>query len=101
MDIILLVLFLAIIVEYIVNLIKPLIPDTDYPIPLVISLVVGVALAMLVQVDILTALGFDPIGSWVGCIVTGLVAGGGSSGVHELLAKLRASRKDQPDLLIK
>ncbi|HZK24970.1 MAG TPA: hypothetical protein VFC74_06240 [Oscillospiraceae bacterium] len=90
----LLIIFLAILVEYIVNIIKPLIPDVNYPIPLILSLIVGIGLALLVQIDILSALGFEPRNIHIGCVVTGLVVAGGASAVHELFAKLRASRDD-------
>ena len=94
MNQIILIIMLAILVEYIVNIIKPLIPEVNYPIPLIISLVVGVGLALIVQVDILLALGYEPINGVAGCIVTGLIVSGGSAAVHELISKLRASRND-------
>ena len=94
MNEIILILMLAIIVEYIVNIIKPLVPDIDYPVPLILSLVIGVALALIVRIDILVALGFEPISEFAGCFLTGLIVSGGSSAVHELIAKLRSSRDD-------
>jgi len=89
-----LIILLSVIVEYLVNVIKPLIPETDYPIPLVISLVIGIALAVVVKADILTAVGFSPSYLIISYIVTGLIVSGGSTAVHELIAKLRASRED-------
>ena len=91
---IVMIILLAIIVEYIVNLIKPLMPETSYPVPLVISLVIGIALAVVVKADILTAVGFNPEYLIISYIVTGLIVSGGSTAVHELVAKLRASRQD-------
>ncbi len=91
---IVMIILLAIIVEYIVNLIKPLMPETNYPVPLVISLVIGIALAVVVKADILTAVGFNPEYLIISYIVTGLIVSGGSTAVHELIAKLRASRED-------
>ena len=89
-----LIILLSVIVEYLVNVIKPLVPETDYPIPLVISLVIGIALAVVVKADILTAVGFSPSYLIISYIVTGLIVSGGSTAVHELIAKLRASRED-------
>ena len=89
-----LIILLSVIVEYLVNVIKPLIPEADYPIPLVISLVIGIALAVVVKADILTAVGFNPEYLIISYIVTGLIVSGGSTAVHELVAKLRASRQD-------
>ena len=89
-----LIILLSVIVEYLVNVIKPLIPESDYPIPLVISLVIGIVLAVVVKADILTAVGFSPSYLIISYIVTGLIVSGGSTAVHELIAKLRASRED-------
>ena len=91
---IVMIILLSVIVEYIVNLIKPLIPETNYPVPLIISLIVGMGLGLLVRVDILTAIGFEPVNLTVSYVITGLIASGGSTAVHELIAKLRASRED-------
>jgi len=91
---IVMIILLSVIVEYIVNLIKPLMPETSYPVPLVISLVIGIALAVVVKADILTAVGFNPEYLIISYIVTGLIVSGGSTAVHELIAKLRASRED-------
>ena len=94
---IVMIVLLSVIVEYIVNLIKPLMPETDYPIPLIISLVFGIALAVVVKADILTAVGFSPSYLIISYIVTGLIVSGGSTAVHELISKLRASRQDIQD----
>lgn len=91
---IVMIILLSVIVEYIVNLIKPLIPETNYPVPLIISLIVGVGLGLLVRVDILTSIGFEPVNLTVSYILTGLIASGGSTAVHELISKLRSSRED-------
>ncbi len=88
------IILLSVLVEYIVNLIKPLMPETEYPVPLIISLVIGVCLGLLVRVDILSAVGFEPVNLTVSYVITGLIASGGSTAVHELIAKLRASRED-------
>jgi len=42
---IVMIILLSVIVEYIVNLIKPLMPETNYPVPLVLSMVIGICLA--------------------------------------------------------
>lgn len=91
---ILMIILLSVIVEYIVNLIKPLMPETSYPVPLVLSMVIGICLGLLVKVDILSAVGFEPVNQSISYVVTGLIASGGSTAVHELIAKLRASRQD-------
>ena len=91
------IIFLAVIVEYLTNILKQFIPDsleTEFPIPLLISLVLGITLGLFVRVDVLSALGFEPVNQTVSYITTGLIASGGSTAVHELIAKLRASRED-------
>ena len=91
---IVMIILLSVIVEYIVNLLKPLMPESEYPVPLILSLVIGVCLGLLVRVDILSAVGFEPVSLTVSYVITGLIASGGSTAVHELIAKLRASRED-------
>ena len=88
------IILLSVIVEYIVNLLKPLMPESEYPVPLILSLVIGVCLGLLVRVDILSAVGFEPVSLTVSYVITGLIASGGSTAVHELISKLRASRQD-------
>lgn len=94
MNEVILILMLAILVEYMTNIVKNLIPETIYPLPLLISLIIGVGLALTVKVDILQSLGFQPVYEVVGYITTGLIVSGGSTAVHELISKLRASRED-------
>ncbi|MGI6579948.1 MAG: hypothetical protein ACOX3H_06895 [Saccharofermentanales bacterium] len=91
---IVMIILLSVIVEYIVNVLKPLMPETSYPVPLVLSMVIGICLGLLVKVDILSAVGFEPVNLTVSYVITGLIASGGSTAVHELISKLRASRTD-------
>lgn len=91
---IVMIILLSVIVEYIVNVLKPLMPETSYPVPLVLSMVIGICLGLLVKVDILSAVGFEPVNLTVSYVITGLITSGGSTAVHELVAKLRASRQD-------
>ena len=62
--------------------------------PILLSIVVGIALAVLTQSDLLTAIGFNVSIAWVSWVVTGIASGGGSKVVHELISKIRASRQD-------
>lgn len=94
-SLVLTVILLAILTEYLVNLIKPLFTYKGaYPVPILIAMVIGVGLSLLTKADILTALDLEPINNIASYIVTGLVVSGGSSAIHELLAKLRGSRND-------
>lgn len=86
------VIMLAVLCEFLTKLFKPLLPQTKYPFALVISMIFGVALTVLTSFDVLSELGFIVVSPIAGQIITGLIISGGSSGVHELIAKLRASR---------
>jgi hypothetical protein len=90
------VLFLAIITEYLTNLIKPLIPkhETEYPITLLISLVLGIILALLLEVDFFAAIGMPSVNDYAAKVFTGIIASGGSTAVHELIQRARTDRYD-------
>jgi formate hydrogenlyase subunit 3/multisubunit Na+/H+ antiporter MnhD subunit len=89
------VLVLSILVQFLVDRIKTVVPyKAVWKLELapIYALVLGVVLAFVTKVDIIASLGFETI-SEVGYVVTGIVVSGGSSAVHELLAKLRESRE--------
>ena len=89
------ILMLATIVEYLVNVIKPLLDfNVEYPLPRVYALVVGVGLSLLVGADFFVAVGFESVNPIAAQIITGVMISGGSTAIHELIAKLRASRED-------
>lgn len=92
---IIMVIMLAIVVQYIVDIIKNIIPSSgvgSIKLPPIYSLIVGVVMAVLFQVDLMATLGFTTSYALAGWIITGLIISGGSSAVHELIAKLRESR---------
>ncbi|MDL2324072.1 hypothetical protein LJC61_02820 [Ruminococcaceae bacterium OttesenSCG-928-A16] len=87
----------AIIVEFTVNVLKGLIPSKaqQYITPLIQAAAVGILLALAFSLDMFAMLGFaDSTIPLVGNVITGLVISAGSVPVHELIAKLRASRDD-------
>lgn len=95
MDKLALVIALALVVEYITNILKPLVPNIEnikYPIPLVIALAVGITLTLTTQINLLNIIGLNTTNQYIGFITTGVIIAGGSTAVHELLAKLRESR---------
>jgi hypothetical protein len=55
------------------------------------ALVIGIVVAFVARIDVLLSLGFETV-PVIGYIITGIVVSGGSSAVHELIAKLRESR---------
>jgi len=92
-----LVLILAGIVEYLTKIFKQFIPESikdKFPFPLLISLIIGVILSLTVKLDILRMFGFVTFYPYVSYVLTGLIAAGGSTGVHELISKLRDSRNN-------
>lgn len=53
-----------------------------------ISTVIGVALCVVFKVDAVTLLGVSsPWTEWVNIVVTGLMVGGGSNGIHRFFSK--------------
>lgn len=94
-----LLIALAIIVEFLTDFFKEFIPKsimekTEFPIPRLISLVIGITLGLTVKIDILRMFGFVAFYPYVSYILAGLIAAGGSKGAHELISKIRASRED-------
>lgn len=87
------IVVLSIIAEYLTSVIKPLLPETQYPVPLLITLVISVTLAVACKVDLLSDVGLNSSLATLSYIVSGLAAAGGSKATHELLSKLRESRE--------
>ena len=90
------ILILSMVVEAVVSVLKKVLPEKigRLELPILLSIVVGIALAVLTQSDLLTAIGFNVSIAWVSWVVTGIASGGGSKVVHELISKIRASRQD-------
>lgn len=86
----------AVIVEFAVNVLKGIVPASvaKYITPLIQAALVGILVALAFGINIFTMLGYVSSVPAVGAVVTGLIISAGSVPVHELTAKLRASRKD-------
>jgi hypothetical protein len=88
------IILLATLVEFVVARIKAILPWKTigtFELAPLYAAIIGIVVAIVAKVDILAMLGFasQPV---VGEIITGLVMSGGSTAVHELIAKLRESR---------
>jgi hypothetical protein len=89
------ILALAFVVEFLTNIIKGLIQVEaigKVKLTPIISMVVGIAVAILCKADIMAAIGFPiqyQLGAW---IITGLIISGGSALVYEFISKIRESR---------
>ena len=88
-------IILASVVEFITDVLKKIVPDKQIgqvDLPPLISLVVGILIAVMVQADIFADLGFQVQYALAGWILTGIIISAGSKAVHELISKLRESR---------
>lgn len=94
-------ILLSVLVEYLVEVFKPFFPEKagKFPLPLLISAVIGIVIAWLVSYEIFTPLGFTVKSLIVAQILTGMGLAGGSRGAHELLTRLRERREDDPVLI--
>lgn len=61
----------------------------------IVSLVLGVALALIYQIDLVGQLGFVSIVPYVGNVLTGIILSRGSNFVYEIIANLKANRELQ------
>lgn len=87
---------LAIIVEAIVEVVKPLFPEKIIGIqmPVLLGIVFGIVVTLIAGYNVFEPLGFSISSKVLGEVLTGILAGGGSKLAHELVSKLRASRDD-------
>lgn len=89
------VLLMAILVQFLVDRLKAIIPVDKIgklEIAPIYALILGVSISIVSGTDMLALIGFKtyPI---FGEILTGIAVSGGSSAVHELISKLRESRQ--------
>jgi hypothetical protein len=96
MNELLMIIILAVLVEFIIERLKDVLPNSIGKLSLVpyYSLVGGIGIALITKIDILANLGFETLAP-VGFMITGIVISGGSRAVHELVAKLQDSRTQQ------
>ena len=90
------ILVMATLVQYLTDIVKTILPTKvlTFAKPPLIAALIGIALAVLFQVDLFAALGFGTQYALASWIFTGLILSSGSTAVHELIAKLRDSRGD-------
>ena len=90
-------IILSAVVEFVTDIVKRVLPFENLgkiPMPPLISLVFGIAVAVLVQADMFADLGFAAANVVMAYVITGVVLSAGSKAVHELVSKIRASRED-------
>ena len=94
MQVFIVFLFAAIIVEFVVGVLTDKLPAVllKYLSANILSLVLGVAVAFAFGLDVFSALGMSTTWAWLAWLLTGILLAGGSKLWHELVAKLRESR---------
>lgn len=93
-------LFAAIIIEFVVGVLKDKLPEMviRYASPNILSLLLGVTVTFAFCLDIFAALGMVTAWHWLAYLLTGILLAGGSKLWHELISKLRESRKGLEEL---
>ena len=95
MEVFIIFLFAAIIVEFVVGVLTDKLPEVllKYLNANILSLVLGVAVAFAFALDVFSALGMVTAWTWLAWLLTGILLAGGSKLWHELISKLRESRQ--------
>jgi hypothetical protein len=94
MDLFIVIILLATLVQFIVDRLKALIPVAQIgtvKLAPIYALIIGITFAIMSHVNIITMAGFE-MQPLIGEITTGIIISGGSAFVHEVIAKLRESR---------
>lgn len=86
-------LVVALLIEAIVNNLKPLWDKTKgFQIDNVISLVLAIAVCVLVGADLFALVGLPMIVPYVGSVLTGIIVCRGANTVHELIQAITIKR---------
>jgi chromate transport protein ChrA len=93
---IVLILIAAMVVQFAVQVIKTWLPAPVLAVltPQLQAAVLGIVIAVVYQLDIMAALGFQTQYAQAGWLLTGLIISAGSEPLHELIARIRAGRSD-------
>ena len=95
MEVILMILVLAVLVEALIEALKGIVPEeANTPAWLwpIVCAVVGVSLCLLAQADLLHYIGVDLRAPVVGQIATGVLVSRGSNFLHDLWARVNGLR---------
>lgn len=86
----------AILIQFLVDRIKEIVGDKVMNIVKapIWAAAFGVLLALMFNIDFFALMGYSSQLTILAKIITGLILSSGSTGVHELVAKLRESRVD-------
>ena len=94
MEVFIVFLFAAIIVEFVVGVLTDKLPAVilKYASANILSLALGVVVAFAFRLDVFSVLGMSTTWAWLAWLLTGILLAGGSKLWHELVSKLRESR---------
>lgn len=86
----------AILIQFLVDRVKEIVGDKVMNVVKapVWAVVFGVLFALMFNIDFFALIGFSSQIPIVAKIITGLILSSGSTGVHELIAKLREGREE-------
>lgn len=76
---------LALAIYHLVEQAKPLFPETWSKASLILSLVLGLAIAAVTQIDLINLVGLETANPIVGIILTGLGLAGGSNTIFDVI----------------
>ncbi len=86
----------AVLIQFLVDRVKEIVGDKAMSIVKapVWAVAFGVLFALMFNIDFFALIGYSTQLSIVAKIITGLILSSGSTGVHELIAKLRENRTE-------
>lgn len=90
------IVIFAILIQFLVDRVKELVGDKVMNIVKapVWAVAFGVLFALMFNIDFFVLIGYSSQIPIIAKIITGLILSSGSTGVHELVAKLRKSREE-------
>lgn len=90
------IVIFAILIQFLVDRVKELVGDKVMNIVKapVWAVAFGVLFALMFNIDFFVLIGYSSQIPIIAKIITGLILSSGSTGVHELVAKLRESREE-------
>lgn len=89
------IVIFSVLVEAVTNIVKSVYKkDEGMQLPVIISLVIAITCAIIFNIDMFKALGFDTTVPYAGSILTGIIASRGSNMIHELYNKISGGKSN-------
>lgn len=95
-DTVMIIIVFAILIQFLVDRIKEIVGTKVMNIVKapIWAVILGVLFALMFNIDFFAIMGYHSQIPIIAQVITGLILSSGSIGVHELIAKLRESRKN-------